>query len=53
MSEVIGRVGVDTSEDPMTQQTIRQKARRTAREMAEKRRQERKGREERVVDLAE
>lgn len=35
----------------MSQQTIKQQARRTAREMAEKRRKEREERERRVVDL--
>jgi hypothetical protein len=40
---VIVRVHVDTSEDRMSQQTIRQQARGTTREMAEKRR---RGREE-------
>ena len=37
----------------MSQQTIRQQARRTAREMAEKLRREREARERRVVNLAE
>lgn len=37
----------------MSQQTIKQQARRTAREMAEKRRKEREERECRVIDLAE
>ena len=37
----------------MSQQTIKQQARRTAREMADKRRREREERERRVVDLAE
>lgn len=37
----------------MSQQTIKQQARRTAREMAEKRRKEREARERRVIDLAE
>lgn len=37
----------------MSQQTIKQKARRTARETAEKRRKEREERERRVIDLAE
>ena len=37
----------------MSQQTIKQQARRTAREMAEKRRTEREERERRVIDLAE
>lgn len=37
----------------MSQQTIKQQARRTAREMAEKRRKEREQRELRVIDLAE
>ncbi|WP_227465480.1 hypothetical protein [Nocardioides dongkuii] len=37
----------------MSQQTIRQQARRTAREMAGKRRKERDERERRVIDLAE
>ena len=37
----------------MSQQTIKQQARRTAREMAEKRRKEREERERRVIDLAE
>ena len=37
----------------MSQQTIKQQARRTAREMAEKRRKEREKRERRVIDLAE
>lgn len=37
----------------MSQQTIKQQARRTAREMAEKRRRERAAREARTVDLAE
>ena len=47
------RTRVDTSEDRMSQQTIRQQARRTAREMAAKRRRERQERDRRVVDLAE
>ena len=37
----------------MSQQTIKQQARRAAREMAEKRRKEREERERRVIDLAE
>ncbi len=37
----------------MSQQTIKQQARRTAREMAVKRRKEREERERRVIDLAE
>ena len=37
----------------MSQQTIKQQARRTAREMAEKRRKEREARERQVIDLAE
>ncbi len=37
----------------MSQQTIKQQARRTAREMAGKRRREREERERRVIDLAE
>ncbi|KRB73146.1 hypothetical protein ASE01_20475 [Nocardioides sp. Root190] len=37
----------------MSQQTIRQQARRTAREMADKRRSERAERERRVIELAE
>ena len=37
----------------MSQQTIRQQARRTAREMAGKRREERAKRERRMTDLAE
>jgi hypothetical protein len=37
----------------MSQQTIRQQARRTAREMAAKRRRERAKRERRLIDLAE
>lgn len=37
----------------MSQQTIRQQARRTAREMAEKRRTERAEHERRVIELAE
>ncbi|WP_341925966.1 hypothetical protein [Nocardioides psychrotolerans] len=37
----------------MSQQTIKQQARRTAREMAGKRRREHKERERRVIDLAE
>ncbi|KRB75064.1 hypothetical protein ASE01_17010 [Nocardioides sp. Root190] len=37
----------------MSQQTIRQQARRTAREMADKRRTERAERERRVIELAE
>lgn len=37
----------------MSQQTIRQEARRTAREMAGKRREERAKRERRMTDLAE
>jgi hypothetical protein len=47
------RVHVDTNEDRMSQQTIRQQARRTAREMAAKRRREREERERRVIDLAQ
>ena len=43
----------DTSEDRMSQQTIKQRARRAARAMAEKRRKEREERERRVIDLAE
>ena len=37
----------------MSQQTIKQRARRTAREMADKLRREREERERRVIDLAE
>lgn len=37
----------------MSQRTIKQQARRTAREMGEKRRKEREERERRVIDLAE
>ena len=37
----------------MSQQTIKQQARRTAREMAVRRRREREERERRVIDLAE
>ena len=37
----------------MSQQTIKQQARRTAREMAGRRRREREERERRVIDLAE
>lgn len=44
---------VDTSQDRISQQTIRQRARRTTREMAGERRREREERERRVVDLAE
>jgi hypothetical protein len=44
---------VDTSEDRMSQQTIKQQARRMARETAVKRRKEREERERRVIDLAE
>ncbi|GAB2857654.1 hypothetical protein [Nocardioides pacificus] len=44
---------VDVKEVRMTQQTIRQQARRAAREMAGKRRKEREQRERRVIDLVE
>jgi hypothetical protein len=46
-------VEFDPSEGQMSQQTIKQQARRTAREMAGKRRKEREERERRVIDLAE
>lgn len=48
-----GGLASETSEDRMSQQTIRQQARRTAREMADKRRAERAERERRVIELAE
>lgn len=44
---------VDTSEEPMSQQTIKQQARRAAREIAVQRRKDREERERRVIDLAE
>lgn len=50
---MIVSVDVGTSEDRMSQQAIKQQARRTAREMAVKRRTEREGRERRIIGLAE
>ena len=50
-AECVGREGV--RDQPMGQQTIKQQARRTAREVAERRHSARMDKERRITDLAD